>query len=232
MDAPDEDAEDRADVELSVLANADREEAWAALVLRLAVALADGAGVVADFGLNVVGAPCTVPVLDTAEAERVSIEAACPPTEQLCVDAPEAVGAVDAVMGSHAGEDADSDREVLARLVRELHSERLDELGEAADGWRAFVGESDAVVVAVVAPRGYELRACRVGVVLRLVEARDVPLEEVGHLEELEVGGEAHDAAELVELLALEVVASGRARTDAEELCSCNSARKTCPLLA
>ena len=132
-----------------------------------------------------------------------------------------------------AGRKSISDREVLARLVRELHSERLDELGEAADGWRAFVGESDAVVVAVVAPRGYELRACLVGVVLRLVEARDVPLEEVGHLEELEVGGEAHDAAaELVELLALEVVASGRACTDAEELCSCNSARKTCPLLA
>jgi hypothetical protein len=162
----------------------------------------------------------------------VSIEAARPPTEQLRVDAPEAVSAVDAVMGSHAGEDADSDREVLARRVRELHSERLDELSEAADSGRALAGKDDAVVVAVVAPRGDELRACRVGVVLRLVEARDVPLEEVGHLVELEVGGEAHDAAELVELLALEVVASGRACTDAEELCSCNSARKTCPLLA
>ena len=80
MDAPDEDAEDRADVELGVLANADRKEAWAALVLRLAVALADGAGVVADLGLDV-GAPRTVPVLDTAEAERVSIEAARPPAQ-------------------------------------------------------------------------------------------------------------------------------------------------------
>jgi hypothetical protein len=69
-------------------------------------------------------------------------------------------------------------------------------------------------------------------VVLRLVEARDVPLEEVGHLEELEAGVEAHDAAELVELLALEVLASGRACPDAEEFYSCNSARKTCPLLA
>ena len=153
MDAPDEDAEDRADVELGVLANADREEAWAALVLGLAVAHADGAGVVADLGFDV-GAPGTVPVLDTAEAERVSIEAARPPTEQLRVDGPEAVSAVDAVMGSHAGEDADSDREVLARRVRELHSERLDELGEAADSGRALAGKDGAVVVAVVAPRG------------------------------------------------------------------------------